>query len=180
MAGAFATIDLGAVDSEASVFMSAVDVLRWAWKSCRVGGARSLGRAIRDAVPPGVLAADRPEPSWVAERRVQVRGGLRVVLHHGDVEVDLVADVLLLVLRRRSGNEDRRGLVRRLVGEDEPHPPGNAARVCRPGPEVDVPGVPRLNKVRVDALECTSVADDTFDDVRGGGVCWDPVEADAR
>lgn len=45
-------------------------------------------------------------------------GGLRVVLlHHGYVEKNLVADALLPTLRRRRGDEDGGGLVRRLVRE---------------------------------------------------------------
>lgn len=63
-----------------------------------------------------------------------------------------IADPLMPAFRQLLCDEDRRGFVRRLVGEDEPHTLGDLARIGSLRIQVDVPHVRRLDEVGVDAL----------------------------
>ena len=56
----------------------------------------------------------------------------------------------------------------------------DGARVFSPSPEIDVSGVERLHKVRVDALKRAPAADDAFHYLRRPGVAHVKVESDAE
>src|SRR6185437_16237833 len=77
----------------------------------------------------------------------------RVVLQKTYMQEDIEADALMPPVRLILRDEDRGGSVPRPVGEHEPHPLGDGARVSRPGPQVDVPSVLRLYQISVDTLQ---------------------------